>query len=90
MPIGRALLHAGFLAMTPLGVFTSAGIVSLQLPEPGAISSVGDLLLYSLDELEAIADEKGGIGALLVATWQRTYKTASSRGLFIKAEMRLA
>ena len=44
-----------------LGVFTSAGIVDLQLPEQGAITSVGDLLLYSLGELEAIADEKGGI-----------------------------
>ena len=50
-----------------LGVFTSAGIVDLRLPEPGAITGVGELLLCSLDELETIADEKGGVCALLDA-----------------------
>jgi len=73
-----------------LGVFTSAGIVDLRLPEQGAITSVGDLLLYSLDELEAIADEKGGVCALLDAKWQQVYKTASPRGLFTTGEMRVA
>ena len=73
-----------------LGVFTSAGIVDLRLPEPGAITNVGDLLLYSLDELEAIADEKGGVMTLLDAKWRRVYKTASPRGLFTKGEMRVA
>jgi len=65
-----------------LGVFTSAGIVDLWLPEPRAITSVGDLLFYSLDELEAIADEKGGILALLDAKWRKVYKTASPHGLY--------
>jgi hypothetical protein len=71
-----------------LGIFTSAGIVDLKLPAQGAMNSVSDLLLFSLDELEAITDEKGGILALLDAKWRKVYKTASPRGLFTKAEMR--
>jgi len=73
-----------------LGVFTSAGIVDLRLPEQGALTSVGDLLLYSLDELEAIADEKGGILPLLDAKWQQLYKAASPRGLFTRGEVHVA
>jgi len=64
--------------------------VDLRLPEQGAITSVSDLLLFSLDESEAIADEKGGILALLDTKWRKVYKTAAPRGLFTRGEMRVA
>jgi len=51
---------------------------------------VGDVLLYSSNELETIADEKGRSLPLLDAKWQQRYKTASPRGLFTKEEMRVA
>ncbi len=73
-----------------LGVFTSAGVTHLQLPEHGALTCVSDLLLHSLDELEAIAEEKGGVCALLDEKWRKVYKTNASLGLFTKVEMRAA
>ncbi len=44
-----------------LGVFTSAGVAHLRVQREADVSNLGDLLLYSLDELEEIAAEKGGI-----------------------------
>jgi hypothetical protein len=61
-----------------LGVFTSAGVVELQEAD---VSRVGDLLLYSLDDLEAIARDKGGIRALLDEKWRKVYKANAPRGL---------
>ena len=37
-----------------LDVFTSAGIAHLQVQREADVSNLGDLLLYSLDELEEI------------------------------------
>ena len=45
---------------------------------------------HSLDELEALADEKGGILALLDEEWRKVYKTASPLVLFTKTGMRAA
>lgn len=46
------------------------------------VSTLGDLLLYSLDELEQIAAEKGGIRTLLDEKRLKVYKASSPRGLF--------
>lgn len=42
-----------------------------------------------LDELEAIADEKSGVCALLAEKWRKVYKTSAPRGLFMKGETRI-
>ncbi len=52
------------------------------------LSGFGDLLGYNLDELEAVAEAKGGIRRLLGERWAQTYKAASPRGLFGKVEKR--
>jgi hypothetical protein len=44
-----------------LGVFSSAGVVHLRVQREADMSNLGDLLLYSLDDLEEIATKKGGI-----------------------------
>ncbi len=48
-----------------LGVFTSAGVVHLRVQREADAANLGDLLLYSLDDLEEIAAEKGGVRQLL-------------------------
>jgi len=45
---------------------------------------------HSLDELEALADEKGGILALLDEEWRKVYKTSALRGSFSTHEVRAA
>ena len=52
------------------------------------MSNLGDLLLYSLDELEDIAAEKGGFAQLLDEKWRKVYQANAPRGLFTKGEMR--
>ncbi len=47
-------------------------------------------MLYSLDELEALAAEKGGIRALLDEKWRKVYQANAPRNLFTKSEMRAA
>jgi hypothetical protein len=73
-----------------LGVFTSAGVAHLRVQREVDVSNLGDLLLYSLDELEEIAAEKGGIRSLLDEKWRKVYKANSPRGLFTRAEMQAA
>lgn len=65
-----------------LGVFTSAGVAHLRVQREADVANVGDLLLYSLDDLEEIAAEKGGIRVLLDEKWRKVYKASSPRGLF--------
>jgi hypothetical protein len=48
-----------------LGVFTSAGVVHLQLGRKADVAEESDLLVCSLDELKTIAAEKGGTRVLL-------------------------
>jgi hypothetical protein len=73
-----------------LGIFTSAGVAHLRVQRETDVSNLGDLLLYSLDELEQTAAEKGGIRALLDEKWRKVYQANAPRGLFTKAEMRAA
>lgn len=72
------------------GVFSSAGVVELRLQREADVSSVGDLLLYSLDELEAIATRKGGMPALVEEKWRKVYKASAPRGLFTMPQWRAA
>jgi hypothetical protein len=73
-----------------LGVFTSAGVVHLRVQREADVSNLGDLLRYSLDELEEIAAQKGGIRHLLDEKWRKVYQTGSPRGLFKRGELRAA
>ncbi len=47
----KAMRRERLLHMT-LGVFTSAGVAHLRAQQEAAIENTGELLLYSLDELE--------------------------------------
>jgi hypothetical protein len=85
----RAEKRAQLLDMA-LGVFTSAGVVHLRVQREADVSNLGDLLLYSLDDLEEIAAKKGGIRQLLDEKWRKVYKAGTPRGLFSAAEMRAA
>ncbi len=85
----RAEKRAQLLDMA-LGVFSSAGVVHLRVQREAEVSNLGDLLLYSLDDLEEIAVEKGGIRQLLDEKWRKVYKASAPRGLFTRDEMRAA
>src|SRR5215472_4222592 len=63
-----------------LGVFTSAGVAHLRVQREAEVSNVGDLLLYSLDDLEDIAREKGGIRQLLDEKWRKVYQAMHRAG----------
>lgn len=65
----------------------NAGHVRLQQPITD-VTNAGNLFLYSLDELEAMAVEEGVILALLEAKWKQVYKSTSPRWLFTLGEMR--
>jgi hypothetical protein len=54
------------------------------------VASVSDLLVYSLEELEAVAETKGGIRQLLEERWAKVYKASSPRGLFTQSKLRAA
>lgn len=73
-----------------LGVFDTAGVVRLRLHREADVASVSDLLVYSLEELEAIAKRKGGIRRLLDEKWSKAYKASAPRGLFSRRETRTA
>lgn len=87
--MSRAEKRAQLLHMA-LGVFTSSGVVHLRVQLDPNVSTLGDLLLYSLDELEEIAAQKGGIAQLLDEKWCHVYQANNPRGLFTKSEMRAA
>jgi hypothetical protein len=63
-----------------LGVFTSAGVLALELPS--GLNNVADLLMEVIDDLERIAREKGGIALLLEEKWRTRYKVATSHRLY--------
>jgi hypothetical protein len=71
-----------------LGVFTSAVAVHLRVQREAEVSNLGDLLLYSLDDLEEIAAEKDGIRQLLDKKWRKVYKANAPRGLVAADECR--
>ncbi len=49
--------------------------------------NLGNLLLYSLDDPEDIAAEKGGIRVLLDEKWRKVYQANARCGLFTKGEI---
>jgi hypothetical protein len=65
-------------------------MVRLRLHREADASSVSDLLVYSLEELEAVAEAKGGIRQLLDEKWAKVYKASSPRALFTRGELRHA
>ena len=65
-----------------LGVFDAVGVVRLRLHREADLASVSDLLVYSMEELEAVAEAKGGIRRLLDEKWVKVYKAGSQRDLF--------
>jgi hypothetical protein len=73
-----------------LGVFTSAGVVHLRVQREADVSNLGDLPLYSLDDLEGMAAERGGIRQLLDEKWHKVYQVNAPRGLFTNGVMRKA
>lgn len=73
-----------------LGVFDAAGVVRLRLRREVDVYSVGDLLVYSLDELEAVAERKGGVRRLLDEKWAKVYKASTPRGHSSKSGIRAA
>jgi hypothetical protein len=85
----RAEKRALLLHMA-LGVFTSAGVVHLRVQREADVNNLGDLLLYSLDELEVIATENGGIRQLLDEKWRKVYKANAPRRLFTRSEVHAA
>ena len=62
----------------------------LRVQREADVSNLGDLLLYSLEDLEDIAAEKGGIRQLLDEKWRKAYQANAPRGLFTKGEMQAA
>jgi hypothetical protein len=73
-----------------LGVLDAAGVVRLRLHREADVASVSDLLMCTLEELEAVAERKGGICRLLEEKWAKVYKANTLRGLFTRAEVRQA
>jgi hypothetical protein len=73
-----------------LDIFTSAGVAHLRVQREADVSNLGDLLLYSLDDLEEIAAEKGGIRQLLDEKWCKVYLADAPRRLFTKQDLHAA
>jgi len=73
-----------------LGVFSSAGFIRLRVEREADVSNLGDLLLYSLDDLEEIAVQKGGIRQLLDEKWRKVYKANAPCGVFTVSELHRA
>jgi hypothetical protein len=65
-----------------LGVFDATGVVRLRLHREADVTSVGDLLVYSLDELEAMAERKGGMRRLIDEKWAKVYRIHTPRDRF--------
>ena len=78
----RLLLMRALLLDMALGVFSSAGVARVCVQRKADVSNLGDLLLYSLDELEEIAVQKGGIRQLLDEKWRKVYKANAPWGSF--------
>jgi len=62
-----------------LGIFGARGVLPLHL-KPA--HSVGDLLTQHLDDLEAEAEVKGGVGQVLADHFARVYKVSAPRKFF--------
>lgn len=73
-----------------LGVFTGVGVVHLQVQREVDVSNLGNLLLYSLEDLEVVVAEKGSIRQLLDEKWRTVYMANPPRDVFTPAEMHAA
>ncbi|HEX6542864.1 MAG TPA: hypothetical protein VF040_13995 [Ktedonobacterales bacterium] len=73
-----------------VGVFTSGGVARPRVQRKADVSNLGDLLLYNLDDLEAIVVEKGEICQPLDETWRKVYKAGTPHGHFTVGKMRAA
>jgi hypothetical protein len=73
-----------------LGVFDATGVVRLRPHRESDVRSVSDLLVYSLEELEAVAERKGGIRRLLNDKWRHVYRANAPLTLFSRREWRAA
>jgi hypothetical protein len=62
-----------------LGIFSARGVLPLHL-KPAY--NVADLLLQHLDDLEAEAEQNGGLSQVLAGHFAKVYKVAAPRGLF--------
>lgn len=65
-----------------LGIFAAQGVLPLEL-KPA--HNVADLLVQHLDDLEAEAEEKGGIGQVLRQHFAKVYKVDAPASLFAPA-----
>ena len=63
-----------------LGIFSARGVLPLHL-KPA--HNVADLLLQHLDDLEAEAEEKGGLAKVLTDHFAKVYKVAAPCELFL-------
>ena len=71
-----------------LGVFDAAGVMRLRLQREADESSFSGLLVDSFDELEAVAERKGGTRRPLDEKWTPAHKASRPPGLFSHPEMR--
>jgi hypothetical protein len=65
-----------------LGIFAARGVLPLHL-KPA--TSVGELLMQHLDDLEAEAETKGGLTQVLIHHFAKAYKVSAPRDLFTSA-----
>jgi len=79
---GRAAERADVIRhrlQTLLGIWAARGVLPLEV---APTESVADLYRRHADELERLAEEVGGAGALLQRHYQKTFKVAAPRDLF--------
>lgn len=68
-----------------VGVFTSAGVVSLAGFED--CQAIEDVVAGVLTELEDVAKEKGGVSQLLEDKWQKRFKLAVAHKLYDRSKV---
>jgi len=64
-----------------LSGFDAASVVRLQLHREADVANVGDLLLHSLEDWEALAEQKGGILLLLDEKCAKVYRARAPRAV---------
>ena len=83
MPFIRGIWCNCAKVQAPTVLYVNAGAVHLRVQREADVSNLGDLLLYSLDDLETIASEKGGIRHLLDEKWRKVYKAMPREGCLL-------
>lgn len=62
------------------GIQVLVRAVHLRVQGEADVANLGDLLLYTLDDLEDLTAAKGGIRQLLGEKWRKVYKANAARG----------